>query len=169
MLSQFPNPDATCWARPCVSFVTHLRYCAVINTNIAPECLAACFEQCRLFFALPDSQKQQILADQNNRGYTPYQEETLNPGTQSEGDTKEGLYFGRDIPRCSPEAAKPLHGPNQWPDAAVLPAFRPAVQAYFEACTQLGFRCAQLGFMCHVRNIQLVLQATVFMQPRVHT
>lgn len=34
---------------------------------------------------------------------------------QSEGDTKEGLYFGREVPADSPDAGVPLHGPNQWP------------------------------------------------------
>jgi isopenicillin N synthase-like dioxygenase len=42
-------------------------------------------------------------------------EETLDTANQTEGDTKEGIYFGRDVPRDSPEAANPLTGPNQWP------------------------------------------------------
>lgn len=40
-------------------------------------------------------EKQALLADANNRGYTPFAEETLDPGNQSRGDTKEGFYFGR--------------------------------------------------------------------------
>lgn len=81
-----------------------------------------------------------ILADANNRGYTPYQEETLNPSLQSVGDTKEGLYFGREVSKGDPEADVPLHGPNQWPDAAQLPHFRPVVMQYYEACTRAAFR-----------------------------
>ena len=50
-----------------------------------------------------------------DRGYTPMAEETLDAANQSEGDTKEGMYFGREVPLDSPEAAKPLTGPNQWP------------------------------------------------------
>ena len=42
-------------------------------------------------------------------------EETLDAPNQTEGDTKEGLYFGRDVPSGSEEAHMPLHGPNQWP------------------------------------------------------
>jgi hypothetical protein len=30
-----------------------------------------------------------------HRGWTPWQEETLDPGAQVVGDTKEGFYFGR--------------------------------------------------------------------------
>lgn len=42
-------------------------------------------------------------------------EETLDAPNQTEGDTKEGLYFGREILPDSEEAHMPLHGPNQWP------------------------------------------------------
>lgn len=42
-------------------------------------------------------------------------EETLDAANQKEGDTKEGLYFGREVAADSPEADLPLHGPNQWP------------------------------------------------------
>jgi hypothetical protein len=40
-------------------------------------------------------------------------QETLDPSKQKQGDTKEGFYFGREIPEDSPEAELPLHGPNQ--------------------------------------------------------
>ena len=43
--------------------------------------------------------------------------ETLDPDNQSEGDTKEGIYFGQEIAADSKDAALPLHGPNQWPRA----------------------------------------------------
>lgn len=43
-------------------------------------------------------------------------EETLDPEHQMEGDSKEGLYFGREVAAESQEAQKPLHGPNQWPN-----------------------------------------------------
>lgn len=41
--------------------------------------------------------KAALLADENNRGYTPFAEETLDPQHQSRGDTKEGWYFGRCV------------------------------------------------------------------------
>lgn len=52
------------------------------------------------------------------RGYTPMSEETLDAPNQTEGDTKEGLYFGREVSADSEEAHMPLHGPNQWPTQA---------------------------------------------------
>lgn len=112
------------------------------NHGIDESLKSELFEQCRKFFEQPLEEKMKILADKNNRGYTPYKEETLSPLTQSTGDTKEGLYFGREIPADDPEAAKPLHGPNQWPSPEALPDFQPTVQRYFEACRKLGFRCA---------------------------
>lgn len=48
-------------------------------------------------------------------GYTPMLEETLDPGRSRQGDTHEGLYFGREVAPHSEEARLPLHGPNQWP------------------------------------------------------
>ena len=60
-------------------------------------------------------------------------DETCDPEHQSEGDNKEGLYFGRDLPADCEEARKPMHGPNQWPDAVVLPDFAPVISAYFDA------------------------------------
>ena len=47
-------------------------------------------------------------------------EETLDAPHQTEGDTKEGLYFGREVPPDAEEAHMPLHGPNQWPAQASL-------------------------------------------------
>ena len=47
-------------------------------------------------------------------------EETLDAPNQTEGDTKEGLYFGREVPSDSEEAHMPLHGPNQWPAKVCL-------------------------------------------------
>ena len=43
-------------------------------------------------------------------------DEILDAANQSEGDTKEGIYFGPEIALDDPDAALPLHGPNQWPD-----------------------------------------------------
>jgi isopenicillin N synthase-like dioxygenase len=47
------------------------------------------------------------------------QEETLDPANQTSGDTKEGLYFGREVSPESEEAKLPLHGPNQWPSEVI--------------------------------------------------
>jgi isopenicillin N synthase-like dioxygenase len=48
------------------------------------------------------------------------------------------------VPADSPEAALPLHGPNQWPAEALLPGFRQTVSAYIQAQTQLAFKLLRL-------------------------
>ncbi len=64
---------------------------------------------------MPEWQNRAAVSLFCGRGWTPLSEETLDTENQTEGDTKEGLYFGREVPADSPEAAQPLHGPNQWP------------------------------------------------------
>ena len=46
---------------------------------------------------------------------TEVQDETLDPSA-SKGDTKEGLYFGKERPADDPQ---PLTGPNQWPSEVI--------------------------------------------------
>lgn len=75
------------------------------------------------------------------------QEETLDPNNQTQGDTKEGFYFGREVPLDSSEAQLPLHGPNQWPDRDRLPEFREVTDRYFEVVKGLGFRYIQPLFL----------------------
>lgn len=50
----------------------------------------------------------------------------------------------REVPADDPEAALPLHGPNQWPREDLLPGFRATVTAYFEALTALGHKLLRL-------------------------
>ncbi|GMH32693.1 hypothetical protein BSKO_00527 [Bryopsis sp. KO-2023] len=102
------------------------------------------FSKMEKLFALPLEEKMKVLQDENNKGYTPFEEETLDGPNQSKGDTKEGFYFSREIAADSEEAKLPLHGPNQWPDESVLPGFRKATEEYQAAMTDLGNRL--LGF-----------------------
>eukprot|EP00877_Chromochloris_zofingiensis_P004722 jgi/Chrzof1/14250/Cz08g31020.t1 len=116
----------------------------VSNHNVPQHLVDSMFEQNTALFALSMHKKMEMLADGNNRGYTPFAEETLDPAAQSVGDSKEGFYFGREIPVDSPEASKPLHGPNQWPDEQLLPSYRAVTTAYFRAMQQLGTRLLRL-------------------------
>lgn len=59
------------------------------------DVVEAAFAACRALFALPLESKMSLLADANNRGYTPFAEETLDPANQTVGDSKEGYYIGR--------------------------------------------------------------------------
>uniref|UniRef100_A0A7R9YQ36 Fe2OG dioxygenase domain-containing protein n=1 Tax=Chlamydomonas euryale TaxID=1486919 RepID=A0A7R9YQ36_9CHLO len=116
----------------------------VSNHGVDGELVDLTFDRTRSLFALPLEEKQRLLQDKNNRGWTPFQEETLDPANQTCGDTKEGFYFGREIAADSPEASKPLHGPNQWPDEALVPGLRDAYTRYFNALWALGTKLLRL-------------------------
>ncbi|KXZ46072.1 hypothetical protein GPECTOR_47g347 [Gonium pectorale] len=116
----------------------------VRNHGVPAPLVEEAFAQQRALFGLPLEAKMAMLQDANNRGYTPFREETLDPARQAHGDTKEGFYFGREVPLDSPEASKPLHGPNQWPDPQLLPDYRRVTQQYFDAMTALGMRLLRL-------------------------
>lgn len=124
--------------RACIDF----GFLYVVNHGVPEELVAHQFEQQRKFFSLPLEQKMRILADVNNRGYTPLGDETLDPTDSKAPDTHEGLYFGREVAPDSEEARLPLHGPNQWPpeEELGLPGYRAAVLAYFDALHGLGMR-----------------------------
>jgi hypothetical protein len=53
-------------------------------------------------------------------------------------------HLNREVAADSPEAALPLHGPNQWPPPSLLPQLRPTYEAYLAAVTQLGLRLLRL-------------------------
>jgi isopenicillin N synthase-like dioxygenase len=56
--------------------------------------------------------------------------------TSGQPDNKEGLYFGRDLPRSDPRVigGKPLHGPNLFPSQ--VPELQAAVLDYLNAATR---------------------------------
>ncbi|GAB4817605.1 hypothetical protein N2152v2_004651 [Parachlorella kessleri] len=116
----------------------------VTNHGVPEELIKAHFDMQQRFFSLPLEQKMTILADANNRGYTPLGEETLDPERSKAPDTHEGLYYCREVPPDSEEAKLPLHGPNQWPAEELVPGYRAVVQQYFDAVTALGMRMLRL-------------------------
>jgi isopenicillin N synthase-like dioxygenase len=111
------------------------------NHGVPEDVIARSFEENKKFFALPEEQKAKIKVNEMNRGWNPMQQESLDPKNQSEGDTKEGLYIGREVPA---ETAGPMQGPNQWPSPDLLPDYRPAVTAYFDAVSAVGRRLLHL-------------------------
>ncbi|CAI7789421.1 unnamed protein product, partial [Closterium sp. NIES-54] len=111
------------------------------NHGVPRQLISDAFHQTRLLFGLPPQAKAAVRQDSNNRGYTAFEEEVLDPAVQRQrGDTKEGYYVGVDIPLHDPRAQKPLHGPNVWPPADLLLSFRPTITAYFSACLSLARR-----------------------------
>lgn len=105
---------------------------------------AEAFNQVRTLFALPMRDKMRLIADKNQRGYVLPYEQCLDPPNQISGDTKEAYYIGPEIPPDSPDAALPLHGPNQWPDPSLLPSFKETMNQYMDAMKAVGDRLLRL-------------------------
>lgn len=57
----------------------------LVNHGVDPELLDETFAQSKKFFALPLVEKMKVIHDKNHRGYTPFEEEILDPEVQSKG------------------------------------------------------------------------------------
>ena len=108
--------------------------------------------QSKALFDLPLESKLQVRDVILNRGYTAFEEETLDPSTQSKGDTKEGFYIGQHVPKDSPEynPAK-LKGPQPWPTAETCgnnafdcATFQSTMETYLKETAHVAFRLVQL-------------------------
>lgn len=126
------------------SACTSVGFFHISNHGVSQDFMDKTFSESRKLFALPLEEKKKVVADRNNRGWTPLQDQTLDPAHQTQGDTKEGFYFGREVSKGSEEAKKPLHGPNQWPDPSLVPNLRPTFEAYIEAMKELCFRLLRI-------------------------
>jgi isopenicillin N synthase-like dioxygenase len=97
------------------------------------------FAAAAAFFDRPETEKQEISIQHSpyHRGWYGHGDEVLDGVRQPEGDYKEGLKIGRDLPLDHPmvKAGTPLHGPNQWPDR---PDFKASMQAAYAACDVLS-------------------------------
>ena len=115
------------------------------------ELIDKVLQQTSLLFKMSISSKKALTDSVMSRGYTAMGEETLDPESQSQGDTKEGFYIGLEVgkedPRYNP--AK-LCGPNQWPSPETTPdmkdcqEFRTVMETYFGKMCQLGLRTVQM-------------------------
>ena len=114
----------------------------VVNHGVPSELISDVFQSSASFFALPHDEKAECKVNQWSRGWTPLGEETLDPGVQSTGDTKEGFYIGREV--GPDEQSLPLHGPNNWPKSERLAGWKAVMMNYHQACSSLGQRLVRL-------------------------
>lgn len=106
------------------------------NTNVPSVLISQLAAALERFFALPEDQKLALHVQKGGpawRGYMPWGGE----GTKGKPDLKEGFYGGPEHDESHPLFGMPLHGKNQFPDAAV-PEMRPAVLEYIDKITELG-------------------------------
>jgi len=108
--------------------------------GVSPALRAAVFEQSRALFALPLATKEcwHVRHSGIMRGYDPVGWQSLDLGQPA--DLKESFYLGvdRGPDDALVRAGVPNQGPNQWPDAHLLPDFKVTVQAYERALASLG-------------------------------
>lgn len=95
----------------------------------------------RRLFALPEEVKRRWHIDLSGglqRGYDPIGWQALEAGRPA--DLKESFYLGTDRDAYDPlvRAGIPGHGPNQWPDEALVPGFQSTTEAYAASLARLG-------------------------------
>jgi isopenicillin N synthase-like dioxygenase len=108
-------------------------FMAVQGHGVAPAVLAAAFAASQRFFALPEATKRRWHIEHSplSRGFDPIGWQALDPAAPP--DLKESYYLGAEA-----------LGPNPWPDEAVAPGFRAALEACATAQTALARRLMAL-------------------------
>ena len=148
---QLDNSDIDTLVKDVRSACVEVGFFYLENHGISPDLIQQVMEQSKILFDLPLEEKQLISDKSMTRGYTAFEEETLDPERQTKGDTKEGFYIGKDVPAESPEynPAK-LTGPNQWPSPERSPsmkdcqAFQDVMNEYRSECIRVGSRLVQV-------------------------
>ena len=133
-------------------------YLKIDPKDLSHNFIQKVFDQSKQFFDLPTDTKHKFTDSELNRGYTSMGEETLDPSKQSVGDTKEGYYIARDVPKDDPDYdPSKLSGPNVWPtkngndnanddDRMNLDCiqWKNVMNEYFGIMNKIGFRLVQL-------------------------
>ena len=118
----------------------------VVGHGVPASLRSAAFEAARRFFALDEATKTRWHIERSgiHRGFDPIGWQALEPGQPA--DLKESFYLGVDRQADDPLvlAGTPNHGPNQWPDDALVPGFKPTVEAYQAAMADLSARLLAL-------------------------
>ena len=117
----------------------------LVGHGLSEEEIDSVFNESKALFALSVDEKTKLSDKSLSRGYTAMQEQTFSASKQTEGDTKEGYYIGRDIPMDHPKynPAK-LSGPNQWPDPSKLPNFQRIMTDFHTKTNDLAVRVVRL-------------------------
>ena len=114
--------------------------------GIDPTLTSNAFAAAKQFFDLPASAKANIAIEKSpcHRGWFALGGEVLDAAQQPQGDYKEGIKIGCDLPASHPRVAAgtPLHGANQWP---AMDGWQASMQAYYDACSDLSRQLMQ-GF-----------------------
>jgi isopenicillin N synthase-like dioxygenase len=104
-------------------------FLAVVGHGVPQGVIDAAFDAGHRFFALSEADKRRWHIDgwPLKRGFDPIGWQSLDPANPP--DVKESFYLGVEA-----------IGPNQWPDEALVPGFRAAMEAYSAAMEALARR-----------------------------
>lgn len=125
------------------TYLEKIGFLYIVGHQVTRADVEAVREASRRFFALPEEQKRTLKIDKNFRGYLAFAGSTIvtsSVAKVSKPNQSESLFFMHEIDAADPRALadKPLQGPNQWPDEAVLPDFKATIERYVEAMGTLG-------------------------------
>ncbi len=117
----------------------------IVNHAVPQGLITQAYDQLKRLFALPLEEKLKLRINQNSVGYVPakstiYVTSTVNKNTKP--DLNETLLTVRERPPDHPSlvAKRRFHGPNQWPDEAMVPGYREKMLEYYTAIEALAFK-----------------------------
>lgn len=125
------------------TYLEKIGFLYIVGHPIARADVEAVREASRQFFALSEEQKSTLKIDKNFRGYLAFAGSTIvtsSVAKVSKPNQSESIFFMHEIAGDDRRAlaGEPLQGPNQWPDEAMLPGFKGAIERYVEAMGTLG-------------------------------
>lgn len=117
----------------------HVDGWASVSARTLVELETAVIGQARELFAMPLAAKEalDLSRSPHARGYVGLRRERTN----GVPDLKESFEFAEErlpVPHDPDRPYLRLYGPNQWPDARLLPQFRSAIEAYTSLALQTG-------------------------------
>ena len=130
-------------------YLEDIGFLYVSGHGVPTESVAAVRAASKRFHALPLEEKLKIKLDRNFRGYIPINTSTIvtsSVATVRKPNQSESLMIMHEVAADDPAAiaGEPLQGPNQWPDAALLPGFRATIEAYVRQMTGVARTMAGL-------------------------
>ncbi|OZJ03339.1 hypothetical protein BZG36_04216, partial [Bifiguratus adelaidae] len=118
----------------------HVGFFILKNHGIDEGLQSRMVDEARKFFALPLEEKIKIdmIHSPHFRGYTRMGAEV----TDFKHDNREQIDLGLERPAPSPGTGRlyyeNIQGPNQWPNAELVPDFRPTCMTFMDACIQVA-------------------------------
>ncbi|MDH3692825.1 MAG: isopenicillin N synthase family oxygenase [Gammaproteobacteria bacterium] len=119
----------------------------ITNHGVPQDVIDAAFDASRRFHALPLIERQKIAINEFHRGYMALATSTIVTSSVEKAtrpNLSESFMMMHELADDDPDvlAAKPLAGPNQWPDK--VPGFREAVTRYNDTLEQLARRLTRV-------------------------